>query len=48
MQGISDTPASDGPIEPIRQPPTQAPIMPTIAEVIKPPGTVFGTSRSAK
>ena len=47
MQGINGTPASSGPTPPIKFTPSQPPIMPTTAEVKNPPGTVFGTKRSA-
>jgi hypothetical protein len=48
IQGRSDTPARLGPIGPTILPPIQAPMMPTIAEVKKPPGMEPGTSLSAK
>jgi hypothetical protein len=48
MQGINGIPASSGPTPPIKFTPSHPPIMPTIAEVKNPPGTVFGTRRSAR
>jgi hypothetical protein len=48
MQGSSETPARSGPMCPSMLPPIQAPMMPTIDEIIKPPGIELGTMRSAR
>ena len=47
-QGTRDTPARSGPKWPMKLPPIQAPMIPTIADVRNPPGRQLGIRRSAK
>jgi hypothetical protein len=46
MQGMIEIPAKSGPKGPNKLPPIQAPTIPTIAEVKKPPGIELGTNLS--